>query len=84
LTLPEALSAMRVSACIEGSDVLRDVHLIMSYCHLCAPLEFILEPGIWNSQIEITCDFDWRVSPEEDLPMIINCFKDRCEVDVDL
>ena len=73
---------MWVAACIKRTDVFRDVRLIQSNHHLCTPFSLILKPCIWHSQIEISCHFNGRVSPKENLPMIINCFKDWGKVDI--
>ena len=75
---------MRIAASVEGSNVLRNVHLVTCHCHLSTPLLLILKPGIGDSQVEISSDFEGRISPEEDFPMVVDSLKDRCEVNVDL
>ena len=56
----------------------------MGNCHLGAPFQFVLEPSVGDSQIEIACDFEGRVGPEEDFPMVVDWLEDGCEVDIEL
>lgn len=75
---------MRVAAGVEGADVLGDVHLVHCDHHLRAPLQFVLEPGVGHSQVEVAGDFDRWVGPQEDLPMVVHGLEDWREVDVEL
>lgn len=45
-------------------------------------LLLVLEPSIWNVQIEVGHWLDWWISPKEKFPMIINKFLNWSESDV--
>ena len=75
---------MRVAASVPRSDIFGNVHLIVGNGHLGAPLQFVLEPSVGNSQIEVARDFEGRVCPEEDFPVVVDGLEDRGEVDVEL
>lgn len=84
LALPKASCSMWITSSIEGPNILWDVHLINSDSHLCRPFKLIFKPGVWNSKVQIASYFNWRISPEEDFPMIVYCLENGCEVDVKL
>lgn len=75
---------MGVAASIEGTDILRNVHLVDCNHHLSRPLSLVLEPSVGHSEVQIASHLDRRISPQEDLPVVVDSLKNRGEVDVQL
>ena len=47
------------------------------------PLELVLEPSVGDAQIKISGDFDWRIGPEENFPVVVDSFQDWGESNVE-
>lgn len=77
LWLPQVRPAEWVAGRAEWPDVLGDVHLVLRDVQLVGVLALVLEPGVGHRQIEVARWLDGRVSPQEDLPMVVSLLHDR-------
>lgn len=72
LALPELAAGEWIPGCVKRPNVFRNVDLILGNDHFSGEFLLVLKPGIWHSQIEITGNFNCRVCPQKDLPMIVH------------
>lgn len=81
LRLPQVRSALWCPWRWELSYIFWNWHLTVRDDQLVGQFHLVFEPGVRNQQVKVTSWLDGWISPQEDLPMVVDVFEDWCKSD---